>query len=218
MENLTCSQTRGLDSSTALEYVQALRIATDLTRMTTVVSLYQAGESLYKLFDKVKMMVQLVDLMLINASQVCVIYEGHMAYFGPTDQAKQYFMDMGYIPINRQSTPDFLVSVTDPNSRRLRADLSSPVIPRTAEEFAQAFTGSSLGQMNKREVEDYRQEFVGKEALAQDYRACVKDESAQHTRDGSPFLTSLPMQTKAVVRRRIQILAGNPWATIIMFL
>lgn len=74
------SSTRGLDSSTALEFVQALRIATDTFRTTTMVSLYQAGESIYQHFDK-----------------VCVIYEGKMAYFGPADRAKQYFIDMGYV-------------------------------------------------------------------------------------------------------------------------
>lgn len=63
--------------------------------MTTVVSIYQAGETLYQLFDK-----------------VCVVYEGRMVYFGPADQARQYFIDMGYEPANRQTTPDFLVSVS----------------------------------------------------------------------------------------------------------
>ena len=72
------SATRGLDSSTALEFIRALRIATDNLESTTIVSLYQAGESLYQYFDK-----------------VCVVYEGRMAYFGRADQAKQYFIDMG---------------------------------------------------------------------------------------------------------------------------
>jgi len=29
--------------------------------------------------------------------KVCVIYEGKMAYFGPASEAKQYFLDMGYV-------------------------------------------------------------------------------------------------------------------------
>jgi ATP-binding cassette, subfamily G (WHITE), member 2, SNQ2 len=74
------SSTRGLDSSTALEFVKALRIATDTFNVTTIVSLYQAGESLYEHFDK-----------------VCVLNEGRMAYFGPSSKAKEYFMDMGYV-------------------------------------------------------------------------------------------------------------------------
>jgi ATP-binding cassette subfamily G (WHITE) protein 2 (SNQ2) len=46
--------------------------------MTTIVSIYQAGDPLYKHFDK-----------------VCLINEGKMAYFGPADKARQYFVDMG---------------------------------------------------------------------------------------------------------------------------
>ena len=68
-----------MDASTALEFVRALRIATDVTHQTTVVSIYQAGESLYEYFDK-----------------VCVIYEGRMAYFGKANEAKQYFIDLGF--------------------------------------------------------------------------------------------------------------------------
>ena len=89
---IECSSTRGLDSSTALEFVRALRIATDIVHLSTVVSIYQAGEQLYELFDK-----------------VCVIYEGRMAYYGPANRARQYFIDLGYEPAHRQTTADFLV-------------------------------------------------------------------------------------------------------------
>jgi len=65
------NSTRGLDSSTALEFGRALRIATDTFEGAAVASLYQASENLYELFDK-----------------VCVIYEGRMAYFGPADRAR----------------------------------------------------------------------------------------------------------------------------------
>lgn len=33
-----------------------------------------------------------------------------MAYFGPAKEARQYFIDMGYEPQDRQTTADFLVS------------------------------------------------------------------------------------------------------------
>ena len=45
--------TRGLDSSTSLEYVQALRVQSDITNITTIVSLYQCGQPLFEIFDKV---------------------------------------------------------------------------------------------------------------------------------------------------------------------
>ena len=40
----TPSSTRGLDASTALEWVRALRIATDVARFSSIVSIYQAGQ------------------------------------------------------------------------------------------------------------------------------------------------------------------------------
>ncbi|SRR6266702_2485263 len=87
------SSTRGLDASTALEFVRALRIATDVAHISNIVSIYQAAESLYQHFDK-----------------VCVIYEGRMAYFGRADLARQYFIDLGFEPVHRQTTSDFLVA------------------------------------------------------------------------------------------------------------
>jgi ATP-binding cassette subfamily G (WHITE) protein 2 (SNQ2) len=59
------------------------------------VSIYQAAESLYQHFDKL---------------EVCVIYEGKMAYFGLADQARQYFIDLDFEPAHRQTTSDFLVA------------------------------------------------------------------------------------------------------------
>lgn len=106
-----CSSTRGLDASTALEFVQALRIATDTFEQTTLVSIYQAGESLYEHFDK-----------------VCVLYEGRMAYYGPADQARQYFIDMGCVvaccrPIVQANV---FGAGTSQRTGRLRPTSSSP--------------------------------------------------------------------------------------------
>ncbi len=58
-----------------------------------IVSIYQAGEQLYNLFDK-----------------VCVIYEGRMVYFGPASRAREYFIEMGFQPSPRQTTADFVVA------------------------------------------------------------------------------------------------------------
>jgi ATP-binding cassette subfamily G (WHITE) protein 2 (SNQ2) len=176
------SSTRGLDASTALEYVRALRIATDLVRISTIVSIYQAGESIYNMFDK-----------------VCVIYEGRMAYFGPASEARQYFIDMGYEPAHRQTTPDFLVSVTDPEARTersfgisqesIREERRFP-IPRTAEEFAEYYQGSEIRQQNLEDMEEYRKAYVGKEELVTRYRQSSKAEHAKHTRTKVMFSNS----------------------------
>jgi len=184
------SSTKGLDASTALEFARALRIATDLLHVSTIVSIYQAGETLYNIFDK-----------------VCVIYEGRMAYFGPASEARQYFIDMGYKPANRQTTPDFLISVTDPEGRtesnideesvfevsghdqERRSQRSSTIgierrrpIPRTAIEFAEYYKQSGIRQLNIRDMEDYKEHFVGKPELEASYKESSRAEHARHTR------------------------------------
>ncbi|KAG6850300.1 hypothetical protein H0H93_015242 [Arthromyces matolae] len=185
------NSTRGLDSSTALEYVRALRVGTDVFKHTTIVSLYQAGENLYRHFDK-----------------VCLIYEGKMAYFGPADKARQYFIDMGYEPANRQTTSDFLVSVTDPNGRTARPGITS--IPRTADEFAQYFQKSAIGIRNIHAMNEYASQFVGKPTKASAYKESAQAEHSKHTLPASPYMISIPMQARAVMLRRIQIIRGNP--------
>lgn len=52
---VTCwdNSTRGLDASTALDYANSLRVMTDVSNRTTFVTLYQAGEGIYRLMDKV---------------------------------------------------------------------------------------------------------------------------------------------------------------------
>ncbi|KAI0089451.1 pleiotropic drug resistance ABC transporter [Irpex rosettiformis] len=188
--------TTGLDSSTALEFIQSLRIATDAVRMTTIVSIYQAGESLYELFDK-----------------VCVIYEGKMVYFGPANKARQYFIDLGYEPANRQTTADFLVAVTDPNGRIPRA-VSHPV-PRTSTEFAEHFKKHPLAQQNKEDMALYHSEYVESSTKESEYRRSAMMEHAKHARKGSPYVVSLPMQARALMVRRWQILMGR-WETVVL--
>ncbi|KAF6758018.1 pleiotropic drug resistance ABC transporter [Ephemerocybe angulata] len=192
---MTCwdNSTRGLDSSTALEYVKALRIATDLVRNTTVVSIYQAGESLYDHFDK-----------------VCIIYDGRMVYFGPTKAARQYFIDMGYVPANRQTTPDFLLSVTDPNGRRTADDREGgPPIPQTAQEFEDYYRASDIWKINQADMEDYRTQSAEKADIAGAYKDSVRQEQARHTRPKSPYTISILMQIRIVMLRRAQIIKGN---------
>ena len=188
---MVCSSTRGLDSSTALEFVQALRIATDIAKITTAMSVYQASENVYDLFNK-----------------VCVIYEGRMAYYGPASRARQYFIDMGYQPANRQTTPDFLVAVTDPNARIAREGFENSV-PRTPGEFAKHYLESKVWKMNQEDMAAYFRESVGKPLRASAYMESAWAEHATTSNKKSAYVISIPMQTKAVMVRRLQILRGS---------
>jgi len=59
------NSTRGLDASTALDYAHSLRVMTDISNRTTLVTLYQTGEGIYEVMEK-----------------VLVIDEGRMIYSG----------------------------------------------------------------------------------------------------------------------------------------
>lgn len=119
------NSTRGLDSSTALDFVKALRILTDLGGKTTMATLYQAGEELYSKFDK-----------------VLLIDEGQEVFFGRTDQARGYFEALGYIPVEGQTTAEFLTSVTDATERSFRPGSAASKID-TPQALALAFRQSS---------------------------------------------------------------------------
>ncbi|KAH8997919.1 pleiotropic drug resistance ABC transporter [Lactarius akahatsu] len=194
------NSTRGLDASTALEFVRALRTAADVARISTIVSIYQAAESLYQHFDK-----------------VCVIYEGRMAYFGRADQARQYFIDLGFEPAHRQTTSDFLAAVTDPLARTVREDFKRPV-PQTAAEFASAFLASGASVANRMDMDAYLKEFVGHPERALAYKQSAMAEHATTQCKESPYTISIPMQARVVMLRRLQILRGHIAAEVIIII
>ncbi|KAG8929230.1 hypothetical protein FRC02_005825 [Tulasnella sp. 418] len=188
------NSTRGLDSSTALEFTRALRIATDIAKMTTIVSIYQASENLYELFDK-----------------VCVIDAGKMIYFGPADKARQYFIDIGFEPANRQTTADFLVAVTDSSARHIRPGYENRA-PRTTDELVKAFQASDLGQANRQAVTDYAEQIAQDHQRKPLYIQSAATEKAKRVSPKSSYVISIPMQIRLIMRRRFQVLKGDALA------
>ncbi|KAI5807966.1 putative ABC transporter [Peziza echinospora] len=139
------NSTRGLDASTAVDYVQSLRTLTNMAGMATLVALYQAGEQLYQKFDK-----------------VLVIHEGRCAYFGPTGDAKPYLESIGFICPPRWTTSDFLTSVTNLNLNGEGDQVHQIIrpgwetrVPRTAEEFERCFRESEIYRENFKVVEEF---------------------------------------------------------------
>ena len=187
------NSSRGLDASTALEFVTALRIATNICRTSTIASIYQAGENITQLFDK-----------------VVVLNQGRLVYFGPLAYATNYFKSIGYLPQDRQTTADFLVACTDENGRRIRPGYEATV-PRTPDEQARAFRESQVGRANRAEVDNYISTVLmhQNKPNASKYVGLARDERAKHTPAGSKFLLSWPMQVRLAVRRRALIAWGD---------
>lgn len=128
-----------------------------------------------------------------------------MAYFGPANEARQYFIDLGFEPEPRQTTADFLVSITDPKARTCH----NLAAPRTASEFATYFSNSPLGKANKEEIARYRSEVVQDQEKRNAYIRSAVAEHAKTTRRSSPYLLSVARQVGAVLRRSAHIFWGT---------
>ncbi|WFD27171.1 hypothetical protein MNAN1_002167 [Malassezia nana] len=187
------NSSRGLDSSTALEFVQALRIQTNIACCTTVASIYQAGENITQLFDK-----------------IALFNQGRLVYFGPVNYAVDYFQSIGFAPLDRQTTADFLVACTDLTGQNINPNFSGPV-PRLPEEQARAFRDSWIGEASRAEVDNYIAVMMERQTKqnANIYVNLARDERAKHTSRQSRYLLSWPMQVRLALQRRYQIAVGD---------
>ena len=190
------NSTRGLDAATALEFTKSLRMLSNLAGTVNLVAIYQASQAIYDQFDK-----------------AIVLYEGRQIYFGPCDEAKEYFVDMGWDCPPRQTTGDFLTSVTNPSERKVRPGYET-MVPRTPEEFERHWKESKSHKHLKNETEDHEKEFpMGGRTLA-DFKANRATQQSKHVRPESPYTVSIPMQVKYCTKRAYQRLWNDRTATI----
>lgn len=79
-------------------------------------------------------------------------------YFGPRESAKEYFTNMGYHCPDRQTTADFLTSLTNPSERIVRPGFEDKV-PRTPDEFADEWRMSQTRADLLREIAAFEQQY-----------------------------------------------------------
>jgi len=101
-----------------------------------------------------------------------------------------------------------LFSVTNPEGRIIRPGFEGKV-PKTSQEMANAFLSSALGQANRDAIEDYRRRNVGNTERMDAYRQSVVMEHAKTAPKSNPYIISIPMQARAVMVRRVQIIKGD---------
>ncbi|KAJ5082688.1 ABC multidrug transporter C [Penicillium argentinense] len=190
------NSTRGLDSANALEFCKTLNLMSKYSGTTCAVAIYQASQSAYDVFDK-----------------VTVLYEGRQIYFGHTGDAKEFFTNMGFECPERQTTADFLTSLTSPSERIVKKGYEDRV-PRTPDEFAEAWKTSEAYKQLMREIEEYDQTYpIGGESLQKfiDSRRAMQAKS-QHVR--SPYTLSVMQQINLCMVRGFQRLKGDASLTL----
>ncbi|MCJ1308910.1 hypothetical protein MMC25_002565 [Agyrium rufum] len=189
------NSTRGLDSANALEFCKTLRLSTDLRGATAAVAIYQASQSAYDIFDK-----------------VIVLYEGRQIYYGPTTAAAQYFFDMGFSHPDRQTTADFLTSMTSPAERMVRDGFENRV-PRTPAEFAEAWKKSSTRAQLLRDLDQYEQKYQIGGEYYEKFVASRRLQQSANQRVKSPYTLSYVQQVELCLQRGFLRLKGDPSLT-----
>jgi ATP-binding cassette subfamily G (WHITE) protein 2 (SNQ2) len=84
--------------------------------------------------------------------------------------------------------------------------------------MAAYFLASPSGQANRQSVEDYRNLNVGKFERKEAYRLSAVMEHARHAPKSNSYTISIPMQVRAVMMRRVQIIKGDITAQVIQLL
>ena len=158
-----------------------------------------------------------------------MLYEGRQIYFGPRWAAKAYFTDMGFVCAPRQTTADFLTSLTSPSERLIRPGFEGQT-PHTAEEFAASWRKSAEYAQLLEDIAAYNERYpIGGRSVA-DFAASRSLQQAKNQyvylnpsfevlltvlrRVQSPFTLSVGQQIMLCVERGFQRLKGDASVTI----
>ncbi|KAK7224447.1 hypothetical protein V2G26_012450 [Clonostachys chloroleuca] len=187
------NSTRGLDASSALEYIKVLRTISDITGIASIVTLYQAGNGIYELFDK-----------------VLVLDGGKQISYGPMHEAAPFMEALGFICQDGANTADFLTSVTVPTERKTQANKS---FPTSAEEIRTQYEASPIYESMLMEY-DYPQTTEAMEKTDRFVEA-IKLEKASSLGRNNPMTVSFTAQLMACIIRQYQILWGDKVTVVI---
>ncbi|TQS35553.1 hypothetical protein Golomagni_04026 [Golovinomyces magnicellulatus] len=178
------NSTRGLDASTALDFVKSLRIMTNICKTTTFVSLYQASENIYQHFDK-----------------VLVIDDGQQVFFGPVQEARAYFENLGFKKKPRLTTPDFLTGCTDEFEREYTDWFLAENIPHTPEKLAAAFNQSKFAEDLASEMSQYKLHLKEDVKTYTNFQIAIRDSKMKGSFQNSVYTAPLYFQVWVMMQR-----------------
>lgn len=162
---------------------------TDTLGIASIVTLYQAGNGIYNLFDK-----------------VLVLDEGKEVYYGPMREARPFMERLGFICEHGANVADFLTGVTVPTERKIRQGMENR-FPRSADQLLEEYNKSPIRQQMAAE---YNFPTTDKAMeITKTFRDGVRHEKYKRLSDKDPMTVSFGQQVKACVTRQYQILLGD---------
>lgn len=116
---------------------------------------------------------------------------------------------MGFICPERQTTSDFLTSLTSPLERIARDGWEARV-PQSPDEFEQRWLQSADHARLVQEIDAYNQEFpIDDSQHLATFQNARRAQQAKHQRIESPYTISITMQIKLCMRRALWRLQGD---------
>lgn len=191
------NSTRGLDSANAIEFCKTLRTMADINHTAACVAIYQAPQSAYDIFDK-----------------AVVLYQGYQIFFGRCDEARAYFEELGFDCPARQTTADFLTSMTSSLERVVRPGWEDRV-PRAPEEFAARWKESPQRKALLHEIDAYEQKYTVGGEHQKKFEESRRAQQAKRQRVKSPYTLSYGQQVSLCLWRGFQRLKGDPSLTFV---
>ncbi|RSL98617.1 hypothetical protein CDV31_012519 [Fusarium ambrosium] len=185
------NSTRGLDSDNAISFCETLRVQANVMDIAAIVAVYQAPQSAY------------------NAS---LLYQGHQIYFGSTKDAKRYFENLGFESPERQTTADFLTSMTSPHERQIRPGWED-IVPRTPEEFAARWKESSEHAALVAQLAVYQDDHP-RDVRLEAFSTSHKAERSSSQREKSPYTITYLGQIRLCLWRSWKRLVADPQYTV----
>ncbi|TNY20692.1 putative ABC transporter PMR5 [Rhodotorula diobovata] len=182
---------RGLDSAVALHFIKVLRELSLSTGMSNIVSIYQASQEMYRLFDR-----------------VAVLYEGQLVFMGRAEDGQRFFEAQGWYKNPRQTTPDFLTSCTSPTERTVREDHQG-VVPQTPDEMARYFRASPYWLKLQDDIAAYKA-LVASSDSTDRFVAAVAKAKMPLTGKNNGYKVNFALQVWELMRVQFRLQAADP--------
>jgi hypothetical protein len=110
----------------------------------------------------------------------------------------------------RQTTADFLTSITDPNARKVKSSHQNKA-PRTAEDFERVFRESDDSKRNFDAIAQFEKE-IKENKPADSFKGAVQTGKAKRASHRSVYTISFLQQVLACTIRQYQVLWGDKTA------
>jgi ATP-binding cassette, subfamily G (WHITE), member 2, SNQ2 len=134
-----------------------------------------------------------------------VIDSGRQVFFGPTNEARAYFEDLGFLEKPRQTTADYLTGCTDEFEREYKPGRSASNAPSSPDSFVEAFNRSAHAEKLSGEIAAYRAQVCKEKELYNEFRAAHQEAKRKHTPRSSVYSTPFYLQIWVLMHRQFLI-------------